>query len=1020
MSISYSQSINNDWENQLVTQQNKEKPHATLFYDASGKDVTSLNGVWDFAFYNYVSEIPSNSIPEKWDKIEVPAAWEMQGYGLPIYTNITYPFDKNPPFIGGENGNPVGIYQTEFKVDNIKDKEIYLRFESVSSAFYLWINDKKVGYSQDSWSPAEFNISDYINKGKNVLRMQVFRWCDGSYLEDQDGWRMSGIFRDVYLVEKSKVHIKDYFFTSDLNQNAASFGLEVDLNESDNRKLKNYKLGYELSDNNGKIISKNTESLNAFKSFSDALKDVNRWSNEFPNLYTLKIKLFHKNELIDSIKSKVGFREIAISEKNELLLNGQPFIVKGVNIVEHDPIYGKHIPKDRLEKQVKLLKRYNINTVRTSHYPATPYFYKLCDEYGILVIDEANVESHGMRYGTASLAKDPTWEQAHVERIEAMIHRDKNHPSVIFWSFGNEAGNGVNMVAMQQKAKEIDTSRPTHYHSSEAPISFDTYGGGIWKNGKRHSFGRYQSVNDMIYIGKMNLDKPFLLNEYAHAMGNSIGNLQEYVDVFEQYPNLIGGCLWDWVDQGITRHVDGSYGNKIADIERAHDGCAIPGSDYYWAYGGDFGDTPNDGNFCMNGVMMADLTPSSKSEEVKKAYQEMAFNLIDIESGKIEIKNKYHLTNTNSFDFVWTLLRNGKVQRQERFDLDIMGRSKKTVTLPSWESIKHNGDEYILQISAVLKESTSWANAGYEIAFEEWIIKSDASKKSLNLAFESNPETEASENKFIVGSANTRIIFNKKSGNIESIFKNNNPIVEGGIALSFYRAPIDNDKFLVKSWNSVQLDSLIVKVDAFETEVINGNAIVTIRKTHKGNKRINYIKTVEEFRINNDAEIKNTLSIEFIGNNLPNTLPRIGYEVKLLNNYNRATWYGKGPGSSYRDRSTGMKMGIYSANINELFVNYAKPQSNGNRSEVRWLEIENLINRFKVSSTKPFNFSLQNYDIQDIINAKFTYQLKENQYSILHLDFEHGAIGNGSCGPMPMEKYLLKPSIKTYEMHIKL
>jgi len=632
--VGYSQSENNDWENQLVTQINKEAPHSTLFYDDASNDVTSLNGIWDFAFFNDVSEVPANAKPTSWDQIQVPGTWQMQGYGKPIYTNITYPFDKNPPFISGENGNSVGIYQTEFTIANL-DKETYLRFESVASAFYLLVNDKMVGYSQDSWSPAEFDISKYLKEGKNTVRMKVFKWCDGSYLEDQDGWRMAGIFRDVFLISKAKVHINDYFVTTPFTEDGALLNLKIAIKNSEESNS-GFSIKYALKDTRGKLVVKGEKILSKKLrdnkwdlELSEVIKNPNLWSNEEPNLYTLQIYLKKGTKTIDELTSNIGFKEIRISEKNELLLNGKPIIIKGVNVVEHDPIHGKYIPKQRIEKTLRLLKQYNFNAVRTSHYPASPYFYKLCDEYGMLVIDEANVESHGMRYGAESLAKDPTWEKAHVERMEAMVQRDKNHPSVIMWSFGNEAGNGVNMAAMQKRTKEIDTTRPTHYHSTENPVTYDVYGGGIWKGGKKQQFGRYQSVEDMEHIGKMNLKKPYLLNEYAHAMGNSVGNLQEYVDVFEKYPALIGGCIWDWSDQGITTHVDGSYGNQLKDIEKAHAECLKPESDYFWAYGGDFGDTHNDGNYCMNGVMMADLTPTPKTVEVKKASQNIAFTLID-------------------------------------------------------------------------------------------------------------------------------------------------------------------------------------------------------------------------------------------------------------------------------------------------------------------------------------------------------------------------------------------------------
>ncbi|TWO34541.1 DUF4981 domain-containing protein [Seonamhaeicola sediminis] len=1008
----------NDWENQHVTQINKEKPSATLFYDDSSDDVTSLNGIWDFAYYDDVSQVPANAKPEKWNKIEVPAAWEMQGYGTPIYTNQIYPFDKNPPFIAGINGNPVGIYQTEFEVGELKDKNVYVYFGSVASSFYLWINDQKVGYSQDSWSPATFYISSYLKKGKNTLRMQVFRWSDGSYLEDQDGWRMSGIFRDVFLVEKEAVHIRDYFVKTDLVGDGAKLNLQIDLSNKFEKKLKKYSLHISVKDNNGKVLTDQEVDADVVVNVSTDFASITPWSNEAPNLYGLEIQLKKGDELIDELQTKIGFRDIAISNKHELLLNGNPFIIKGVNVVEHDPIYGKYITKERMEQTVKMMKQYNINTIRTAHYPASPYLYKLCDEYGILVIDEANVESQGMKYEEASLAKDSKWEKAHVERLEAMMHRDKNHPCVILWSFGNEAGNGVNMEAMQRAAKALDTSRPTHYHIIDGGVSYDTYGGGIIKFGKYDFFGRYQSVDDLIHLGTEGTDLPYLLNEFAHSMGNSTGNLQEYVDVFEKYPNLIGGCIWDWSDQGVTKGTDGTYGVKINDVEQAHQKCRMPGQDYYWAYGGSFGDSPNSGSFCINGLVLPDQTPTSKTEEVKKAYQEIAFDLKDFTKGTIEINNKYHVTNLQDFDFEWSLLKNGKKLTGAPFSLSLKGLSSTKINLPQWQAVDNTNDEYVLQLSAKLKESTLWAEKGYEIAFEEWVMTPQEQKEML-LSAEGEVAVEEQGDQLVIKASEHTFIFDKESGNLHKALKNDKVIISDGMALSFYRAPVDNDRSFRKDWNNFRPDSLQCSVESFEFEVLEGKAEITIVKTHASLNQSSGIKTREVFSIANNGLVSATLNVDFFGKELPASLPRIGYTAKIPKAYNQAEWYGKGPGSSYSDRKTGMRMGVYNTTIEDLFTNYIKPQANGNRSEVRWVEVKGQDTQLHISSNKPINFSLQKYDAHQLAKARFSYQLKENPYHILNIDFEQGPVGNGSCGPQPLKEYMVKPEAKAYQLKIK-
>lgn len=1029
--IGVSVNAQNEWENEQVTRVNTMPPHSTLFYDDSSNDVVSLNGTWDFAWYADVSEVPEHAVPQKWEQIEVPGAWQMQGYGKPIYTNITYPFEANPPFIKGENGNPVGIYQRHLVIDEKEaDKTYLLRFESVSSAFYLWVNDEKVGYSQDSWSPAEFDISAFLKTGQNTIRLQVFRWCDGSYLEDQDGWRMSGIFRDVFLATKAKVHLQDYFVTTPLLKNGnASFDLKVALSNALHQSIGDYSLSYTLKDALGTVIldsvhifEQSIESKEWDLKLSHAINQPKLWSHEAPYLYSLHLQLKRDEQIVDELLTAIGFRQIGISDKNELLLNGKPLIVKGVNIVEHDPVYGKYVPKARIEKTIKLLKQNNINTVRTAHYPASPWFYKLCDEYGILVIDEANVESHGMRYGADSPARHSNWEKAHVERMEAMVQRDKNHPCVIMWSFGNEAGNGVNMVAMQKRTKEIDTSRPTHYHSTEEPIAQDTYGGGIWKGGKRHNYGRYQSVEDMIHIGELALDKPFLLNEYGHAMGNSVGNLQEYVDVFEKYPHLIGGCIWDWSDQGITKHVNGAYGNQINDTEAAHQACQKPESDYFWAYGGDFGDMPNDGNFCMNGIMMSDLSPTPKTVEVKKAYQNIAFKLINSDKGVVEISNKYFTTNLSDFAFSWQLLKDGMPIKKGHFNSDIEAGGTGTVNLQQWEDFDTNKGEYILQLKAHTTLNTEWVQAGHLVAWDEFVLQSPPVELGdVNAAQRvkvRNINIVELEIKFDGGS----LILNKEAGQITQVKKGNDMVINGGMSLSFARAYIDNDKIkpMRNHWDDIDFHNLESKVVSFKMNKENNKAVIKVVKRHQSEGHTNGFLTNETFIIYGNGIIDVKLNVEYLENQNPLTLPRIGYEVMINESITESEWYGKGPGSSYKDRNTGMQMGIYSANINEHFINYARPQENGNKSEVRWVKVNGDQGYgLKVNSSKAINFSLRKYITRQLYQASHPYDLEANTSNVLNIDLEHGAVGNGSCGPMPMRKYFTTINPDGYELRIE-
>ncbi|AZQ61317.1 DUF4981 domain-containing protein [Flammeovirga pectinis] len=1010
----------NDWENEQITQVNKEKAHATLYFDDKPENVTLLNGIWDFAYYADISEVPSNAKPNKWDKIPVPSAWQMQGFGAPIYTNITYPFNANPPYIKAENGNSVGIYQREFSVNKIDSKEYYVRFESVSSAFYLWVNDKKVGYSQDSWSPAEFDITKYLKAGKNTLRLEVIRWCDGSYLEDQDGWRMSGIFRDVFLIDRSKVHIRDFFaVTKKVSEKSAELKLDIDVLNLLAKSDGNYSLAYSLMDGN-KVVAKGTKTIDlsskeSIVDFSSLLKKPKLWSTETPYLYNLQLTLLKEGKEVDVVTSKIGVREITISDKQEIVLNGRPFLIKGINVVEHDPIHGKYLPKERIMQTILRLKQTNINTVRTSHYPASPYFYQLCDQFGLFVIDEANVESHGMGYKpNETLANNPKWEKQHVERIEAVVERDKNHASVIMWSFGNEAGNGVNMVAMQKATKAIDTTRPTNYHFATEPWAFDSFGGGFPYQKKK--WGRYMAVEDVEKIAKKGLDRPYLLNEYAHGMGNAMGNFAEYQEVFEKYPALIGGCIWDFVDQGITKSTDGKWGAALDNPELANTEALKPGTKYYWAVGGDFGhDMSTDYNFCMNGIFMSDLSPTPKSVEVKRIFQNVGFAF---NTDKVTISNNYIYNNLSAYSFTWSLYKEGQSVKSGTLKVNLAAGAQKEFTIPSFSEGLVEGVEYVLQVSAKTKTKTAWAEKEFEVAYAENIIQ--------NYSFNDNVFTSASSIKnentpqqitLEVGS--TKLVFDKRKGEVIALEKEGVNYLEGQFALSFWRASIDNDKKSIEDWHKAGLNNMLTKVQNITLE----NNVIEVKKMHKSPMARFSFYTIEKITLGEGGALKLAVDIKPIlfKGQAPKTLPRVGYEIHVPKSLATTTWYGRGPGSSYIDRFTGMQMGIYTAGIDQQFVNYAKPQENGNRSDVRWVNVINEKKEgIKVSGNTPINYSLRRYTTEDLSNAWSTWELEEENFNTLNIDFIHGGLGNGSCGQELMKKYYAEAKEYHYEIELKV
>jgi len=1013
----------NDWENEQVIGINKEPVHATFFPLSSVDEVYSdgmqsqwvqlLNGTWKFNWVPNVANRPMDFYKtdydaSSWKDIPVPGNWQMFGFGTPIYTNITYPFDKNPPKIGGENGNPVGSYLRTFTVpENWDDREIFIHFDGVSSAFYIWVNGEKVGYSQGSRTPAEFNLTKYLKNGDNRIAIQVFRWSDGSYLEDQDGWRLSGIFRDVYLYSTPKTQIQDFFVTTDLDEdyNDAVISAKINLKNYDKKTFKNGTVEFKLMELDGTEVkvdghlSQTISSLNSKESkeliISGKVPSPLKWTHETPNLYKVAISLKdNKGKVTEVVACNTGFREIEIKNR-EVLLNGKPIMFKGVNKVEHHPIYGKMTTREWLEKEVLLMKQHNINSIRTAHYPHHPYLYDLCDKYGILLIDEANVESHGMRYGEESLAKDPAWEKAHVQRLHSMIQRDKNHPSVVLWSHGNEAGNGVNFVAMNDEAHRLDPTRPTHYHFAELPISSDVIGG--WKRGDGPVWqGRYLEVADLYKYETAADSRPFILNEYAHAMGNAMGNLQEYMEAFEEVDGLIGGHIWDWVDQGILQLTD-------------------DGEEWY-AYGGDFGDNPNDMNFCLNGIVLPDLGITPKTLEVKRVYQNIGFKLND-KNGSLTITNKNQHISLEGVTFFWQVLENGEVVKNGSLKAEVGAGLAENFTVPIAEIKFKKGNEYLLNISAKLNEKCSWADDGFETAFDQFILKE----------WNFEPETLVSNQEMIstqtddfveISGDDFEFKFDKKSGTISEYKIGGENIIKQGPKLNVWRAPTDNDgsyfpdgtnKRQCKLWLNAGLKDMAGQVKSFEKKASGAGktTFAVIYEMLNEDKTTGFNYTVE-YSVFADGHFKMNTKIEPVGD-LPN-LPRLGFNLIFDDEFNNFEWYGRGPHESYNDRKAGALIGNYSGIVDEQFTYYVVPQENGNKTDVRWAELTNANGvGLKVSGNTPLETSVHHYSSKALSGAIHTYELKKEELTYWNIDYRQGGLGGNSCGPQPLDKYLLKP-----------
>ena len=782
----------NDWENPALVQQNKEKPHATSMIFTNAADVKaddyskspffqSLNGTWKFVYTDKYANRPTdfyqtNLDDAKWNDIPVPSNWELKGFGIPIYTNIIYPFPKNPPFIG--DNNPVGTYRKQFVVpDGWDGKDILLHFGSITGCAFVYVNGQKVGMTKNSKSPAEFNISKYLVKGKNILAVQVFRWHDGSYMEDQDFWRISGIERDVFLYALPKLSVWDFFLKGDLDAKYTNglFSAAVDLRQFAGNTIKAGSVLVEVQDKNGTAVYSKQQKFTAGAdsiqtiSFNGMVKNPLKWSAEFPNLYDCIITWKDAAGTVLGVTgSKIGFRKVEIKDA-QLMINGVATYVHGVNRHEHDEILGHVSTKALMTKDIQLMKENNINAVRTSHYPNDPEWYKLCDEYGLYLVDEANIETHGMGaggqgwYDTAKhIAHLPLWAPSFINRIYALVERDKNHPSVILWSLGNENGNGPVFHDAYKWIKARDNSRYVQFESAGEDWNTDIV------------CPMYPGMNYMKSYAASDKKRPFIMCEYSHAMGNSNGNFQEYFDVIMSNKKMQGGFIWDWVDQGMKR--------------TTADGRT------WWAYGGDLGGyaLQNDENFCTNGLVASDRSIHPGLNEVKKVYQNILFKARDAGKGAITVVNLFDFTNLAQYNFKWQLMRNGEVVKEDVFSVSLAPHQQIDIDLNIPQFKSPEGTEYYLNLYAFIKTATPLLQAGHEIAREQFKSAGDY----FGVAAEKEKQLQVTKTggslSFTAGKISG--VFNMNQGRISSYGINNDKhVINQYPEPYFWRAPTDND-----------------------------------------------------------------------------------------------------------------------------------------------------------------------------------------------------------------------------------
>jgi beta-galactosidase len=953
---SRAQTTPNDWENPRVFQINKEYPVATFLPYANEASAIAdnyatspyyelLSGNWKFHWVPKPDDRPVDFYKEnydvsKWKDIVVPSNWEVEGYGIPIYANNTYPHGLNAPNIP-HNDNPVGSYRRNFDVPATWDgRRIFLHFASGTSAMYVWVNGQKVGYSEVTKSPAEFDITKYAHKGKNMVAVEVYRWSDGSYLEDQDFWRLSGIDNDVYLYSTPQLRIADFFAHPDLDANYKNGLLSVDVKLKNNTsvEVKNQTVEIAVLDENNKKIA--TQNIKLDVPANDVANTVitksitapKLWTAETPNLYTLLLTVKNdKGAIVEATSCKIGFRKVEIKD-GQLLVNGVHILIKGTNIHEFDQFKGQHVTTELMMKDIKLMKQYNLNAVRMSHYPHCVEWYKLCDKYGLYLVDEANLESHGFGYGPSNPAFHEEWFEAHKDREYRLVERDKNHPSVIIWSMGNECSNGTVFQDIYKWIKQRDTSRP---------VQFEQAGQG---NNTDIVCPMYPGINNMKNYASKEETRPYIMCEYAHAMGNGSGNFQEYWDIIEGSKYMQGGFIWDWVDQGLY-HKD-ENGKP------------------YFAYGGDLGSDKyhNDENFNCNGLVAPDRTPHPGLNEVKKAYQYIQFKAKSLNDGVITIKNMHDFIDLSNYNFKWELVKNGKKVTEGTFKVDIAAKADKDIKLALPALQFAPGTEYYINVYAYTINGTEVIPAGHEAAREQ-LAFTENNYFTPATAPTGKPVLTNSNNGVKIEAGKVAINFNKRNGSLSSYAVNGTNLIENGPELNFWRGPTDNDfgngmENISNIWRSAGRNA---RVKDFQVKEENSNVIVTVQYT-LGDVASDYKMT---YTVNAGGAVQVEGEYTAGANVLPE-MPRFGMLFTLPLAMDNFAYYGRGPWENYSDRKFSSFVGEYNLKVSEQEMPYVRPQEFANRTDVRWLTLTNAAGQgIRIDGMQPLSVSALNNRPED-------------------------------------------------------
>ncbi|MEK3982038.1 glycoside hydrolase family 2 TIM barrel-domain containing protein [Paenibacillus sp. FSL K6-3166] len=978
----------------------------------------TLNGIWKFSFFEtpdlrVVDFYKAHFDCSNWATIPVPSHWQFHGYDYPQYTNVRYPWaesepDLKPPFAPTKY-NPVGSYIRTFTVpESWNGQPVYLSFQGVESAFYVWVNGERVGYCEDTFTPSEFDITPYLVTGDNKLAVEVYRWCDASWLEDQDFWRLSGIFREVYLYTAPSVHVADFFVKTELDEDFVHADLNVDIKMEKyfDQKLSPYTLQMQLYNKEDQpvweapvstVTSMDQEGVHHFK-LSEHVKDPYKWSAETPYLYTLVLSIIDdKGNTIETVSCKVGFRTFEIKD-GLMKINGKRIVLKGVNRHEFSCDTGRALSKDDMIRDIQLMKTHNINSVRTSHYPNQSIWYELCDEYGLYVIDETNLETHGTwQYGQQGIhegnvpASKPEWRANVIDRCNSMMQRDKNHPSVIIWSLGNESYGGDNFIAMHDYLREADPTRPVHYegifHCRESEAASDIES---TMYAKPHEVEKYALSHPQ---------KPYIICEYSHAMGNSCGGLNLYTDLFDKYDIFQGAFIWDWVDQSIRTQTS--------------EGVS------YLAYGGDFGESPHDGNFSGNGLLFADRSVTPKLFEVKKCYQNIKVTALNIREGLFQIHNNFLFTDIKQYELKWEVTLDGVAAQEGLLQISAVPGEIVECTIP-YELISHKGDhEAILNLSFIQRSETSWSDADHEIAWEQFILSPRIVTKAPKTT-DGTLHVQEHEDALSVQGENFTLSFNKATGELNSYHAAGKEHLLEPVRPNFWRAVTDND-----------LGNGLPKRCAVWKQASNERNLLSMVYRTEGN--LCFVSTTYLLPSNPYStllvqyEIRPDGSIEFLqelnpgSSDLPE-IPEFGMMFVLAGRLDTLSWYGRGPHENYWDRQTGSPLGRYSGKVSDQFVPYLRPQECGNKTDVRFASITeaNDGSGLYFDSAIPMEINALPWMPDELEASDHVYKLPVSNKSVLRVNYKQmGVGGDDSWGARTHEEFTL-PANRPYAFRFTL